>query len=228
MMAGFQRQIIMATVKFGCYDSVKHRYCKLFDVSEDPRYTPKSVKFLSAATTGAFAVLIGQPTDVVKTRTLAKLDSYKTTGQAYREIYRTEGVWKGLWRGTVPGALRNMAVNSAEIGLYDTIKGTILRNEWIEEDWRCYVMCSTCTGVAAALVSSPADVIKTVYSNSTAGQYGNLVECCRKMWREEGLRAYYRGLTFNGSRMVVWNVCMFFSLEQIRIQINKTRNSSLN
>jgi solute carrier family 25 uncoupling protein 8/9 len=57
-------------------------------------------------TTGALAVLLAQPTDVVKVRLQAQQQSlgtgtvprYKSTLQAYQVIARQEGV-RGLWKG---------------------------------------------------------------------------------------------------------------------------------
>ena len=223
LTAACQRQMIMASVKFGCYDLVKSEYCRLLGVTDDPKFTPNSVKILAASTTGCLAVFIGQPTDVVKVRTQASLDTYKSTSQAYREIYTKEGIQKGLWRGTCPGALRNMAVNVAEIGFYDIIKSFMLRNNLMKDEWPCFVVCSVCTGILATMVSSPADVLKTVYSNSKPGQYRNLGDCIGKIWKENGIRGFYRGVSFNGSRLIAWNMVMFLTLENLKKSIQYAR-----
>ena len=51
----------MAAVKFGCSDLVKSEYCRPLGVTDDPKFTPNSVKILAASTTGSLAVFIGQP-----------------------------------------------------------------------------------------------------------------------------------------------------------------------
>lgn len=59
---------------------------------------------MAGCTTGAMAVAIAQPTDVVKVRFQAQvkgadgLQRYSGTIDAYKTIARDEGV-KGLWRG---------------------------------------------------------------------------------------------------------------------------------
>lgn len=60
-------------------------------------------RILSGITTGALAVLIAQPTDVVKIRFQAGNNGkstvrYKSTLQAYKNIAVNEGV-RGLWKG---------------------------------------------------------------------------------------------------------------------------------
>lgn len=62
------------------------------------------LRIAAGATTGCMAVMLAQPTDVVKVRFQAQLRSttgqtrYSSTMQAYRTIAMTEGA-KGLWKG---------------------------------------------------------------------------------------------------------------------------------
>jgi len=63
-------------------------------------------RIAAGLTTGALAVLLAQPTDVVKVRLQAQQRTlgsgaaprYKSTLQAYRMIARQEGA-RGLWKG---------------------------------------------------------------------------------------------------------------------------------
>lgn len=65
------------------------------------------MRILAGCTTGAMAVSFAQPTDVVKVRFQAQMNldgvarRYSGTMQAYRHIFRNEGLrglWKGVWR----------------------------------------------------------------------------------------------------------------------------------
>lgn len=63
-------------------------------------------------TTGSLAVVIAQPTDVVKVRFQAQLrgsatNRYSNTLQAYSKIAREEGA-KGLWKGKYTGLKHNI------------------------------------------------------------------------------------------------------------------------
>jgi len=64
---------------------------------------------LAGLTTGAMAVMVAQPTDIVKVRFQAQLMNdiqlaphkiYTGTWMAYRSIFATEGI-RGLWRGSI-------------------------------------------------------------------------------------------------------------------------------
>lgn len=65
-------------------------------------------RLLAGCTTGAMAVAVAQPTDVVKVRFQAQPSTtgasrrYHSTMHAYRTIAREEGI-RGLWKGTCLG-----------------------------------------------------------------------------------------------------------------------------
>jgi solute carrier family 25 uncoupling protein 8/9 len=61
------------------------------------------VRIAAGVTTGTLAVMVAQPTDVVKIRLQAGNNGrssvrYNSTLQAYRSIFSMEGV-RGLWKG---------------------------------------------------------------------------------------------------------------------------------
>lgn len=59
-------------------------------------------RLLAGCTTGAMAVAVAQPTDVVKVRFQAQISAtnkrYQGTMVAYKTIAKEEGI-RGLWRG---------------------------------------------------------------------------------------------------------------------------------
>lgn len=71
---------------------------------EEPTYCPVCIRIFAGVTTGALSVSLAQPTDVVKVRMQAQFGAnkgrYSGTMDAYRTIYKTEGM-KGLWRGNL-------------------------------------------------------------------------------------------------------------------------------
>lgn len=131
LVAGLQRQMSFASVRIGLYDSVKQfytsgserksQYCVLFcfdlvlpqclvgveflmivqTSTSDVGVTPR---LLAGCTTGAMAVILAQPTDVVKVRLQAQTKGqgcakrYSGTLHAYKTIAKEEGI-NGLWKG---------------------------------------------------------------------------------------------------------------------------------
>ncbi|PNI89365.1 UCP2 isoform 10, partial [Pan troglodytes] len=125
-------------------------------------------RLLAGSTTGALAVAVAQPTDVVKVRFQAQARAgggrrYQSTVNAYRTIAREEG-FRGLWKGTSPNVARNAIVNCAELVTYDLIKDALLK-------------ATLMTGFCTTVIASPVDVVKTRYMNSALGQYSSAGHC---------------------------------------------------
>uniref|UniRef100_A0A5F9C614 Uncoupling protein 2 n=1 Tax=Oryctolagus cuniculus TaxID=9986 RepID=A0A5F9C614_RABIT len=125
LVAGLQRQMSFASVRIGLYDSVKQFYTK------GSEHAGLGSRLLAGSTTGALAVAVAQPTDVVKVRFQAQARAgggrgYQSTVDAYRTIAREEGL-RGLWKGTSPNVARNAIVNCAELVTYDLIKEALLK-----------------------------------------------------------------------------------------------------
>ncbi|XP_041657217.1 mitochondrial uncoupling protein 2-like isoform X1 [Cheilinus undulatus] len=127
LVAGLQRQMSFASVRIGLYDSVKQFYTKGSD------HVGIGSRLLAGCTTGAMAVALAQPTDVVKVRFQAQARSpghtrrYCSTIDAYKTIAKEEGV-HGLWKGTAPNIARNAIVNCTELVTYDFIKDMLIKS----------------------------------------------------------------------------------------------------
>ncbi|KAH0625281.1 hypothetical protein JD844_033738 [Phrynosoma platyrhinos] len=96
LVAGLQRQMSFASVRIGLYDSVKQLYTK------GSEHVGIGSRLLAGCTTGAMAVAVAQPTDVVKVRfqAQARMEGgrrYQGTLDAYKTIAREEGI-RGLWK----------------------------------------------------------------------------------------------------------------------------------
>lgn len=131
LSAGLQRQMCFASVRLGLYDSVKAVYSGI--LNENPQGLQIFTRVLAGLSTGGMAVILAQPTDVVKVRFQAQRKEvgssakprYKSTFAAYRTIGRTEGM-PGLWKGAMPNIGRNAVVNVSEIVCYDIVKECLL------------------------------------------------------------------------------------------------------
>ncbi|KAK2708438.1 hypothetical protein QYM36_014147 [Artemia franciscana] len=229
LTAGLQRQAAFASIRIGCYDTTKTIYQSWFqgDVrSSDGASIP--IRICAGITTGALAVLVAQPTEVVKVRFQAAArngsSKYSSTVGAYRSIAKNEGV-RGLWRGTFPNVIRNSIVSVAEIVCYDVFKDMILRNRILEDGIPCHFSAAVMAGFSATVVASPVDVVKTRFMNSPVGKYKNAVDCAVKTAVKEGPSAFYKGFVPAFSRLVSWNICMWITYEQIKKAVDQSFRS---
>ncbi|XP_077422733.1 dicarboxylate carrier UCP2-like [Vanacampus margaritifer] len=217
LVAGLHRQMSFASVRVGLYDTMKQFY------SGGSENAGIASRLLAGCTTGAMAVAVAQPTDVVKVRFQAQVrllqggsaTRYSGTMDAYRTIARDEGV-RGLWKGCLPNITRNAIVNCCEMVTYDIIKERILQYKLMTDNMPCHFTAAFAAGFCTTVVASPVDVIKTRYMNSVPGQYGGAINCAFTMLLKEGPTAFYKGFMASFLRLGSWNIVMFMSYEQIK------------
>ncbi|XP_061684315.1 dicarboxylate carrier SLC25A8-like [Syngnathoides biaculeatus] len=231
LIAGLHRQMSFASVRVGLYDTMKEFYSR---GSENPGI---AARLLAGCSTGALAVAVAQPTDVVKVRFQAQvrlpqgasITRYSGTMDAYRTIAKDEGV-RGLWKGCLPNITRNAIVNCCEMVTYDIIKERILQYKMMTDNLPCHFTAAFAAGFCTTVVASPVDVIKTRYMNSVPGQYGGAINCAFTMLLKEGATAFYKGFMASFLRLGSWNIVMFMSYEQIKrgaAKLQKSMESSL-
>ncbi|XP_038674589.1 mitochondrial uncoupling protein 2-like [Scyliorhinus canicula] len=227
LVAGLQRQMSFASVRIGLYDYVKQWYTK------EPDTITIGGRLLAGCTTGALAVTLAQPTDVVKVRFQAQLNltgaskRYSGTIDAYMKIAKEEGL-RGLWKGTLPNIVRNSIVNCSELVTYDLIKDALLRQN-MTDNLPCHFCAAFGAGFCTTIVASPVDVVKTRYMNSPPGLYRNALNCSFLLLTKEGFTAFYKGFMPSFLRLGSWNVVMFVTYEQLKralMLVKKSRESS--
>uniref|UniRef100_UPI00398F5327 dicarboxylate carrier UCP2-like n=1 Tax=Pristiophorus japonicus TaxID=55135 RepID=UPI00398F5327 len=215
LVAGLQRQMSFASVRIGFYDSVKQFYSSGSDTVSIVS------RLLAGCTTGAMAVTLAQPTDVVKVRFQAQVNRtgvskrYTGTIDAYRTIAKEEGL-QGLWKGTVPNIVRNSIVNCSELVTYDLIKDALITYNLMTDNLPCHFCAAFGAGFCTTIVASPVDVVKTRYMNSVLGQYTGALNCTITMLAKEGCAAFYKGFMPSFLRLGSWNVVMFVTYEQLK------------
>lgn len=149
LSAGLQRQMVFASVRLGMYDSVKETYQKI--LKENPDGLHVLGRVLAGLTTGAMAVCVGQPTEVVKVRFQAQRRipgvtlQYKSTPATYRKIGREEGI-RGLWKGAMPNIGRNAVVNVSEIVCYDIVKECLIVYGEMRDNIYCHFTAACIAG----------------------------------------------------------------------------------
>ncbi|XP_061109217.1 mitochondrial brown fat uncoupling protein 1 [Conger conger] len=225
LVAGLQRQMAFASIRIGLYDNVKNFYTG--GKTDRPGV---GIRILAGCTTGAMAVSVAQPTDVVKVRFQAQMNlsgvqrRYSGTLQAYKQIFRLEGM-RGLWKGTLPNITRNALVNCTELVTYDLIKEAILKHNILSDNLPCHFVSAFGAGFCTTVIASPVDVVKTRYMNSPPGQYKSAVNCAWTMMTKEGPTAFYKGFVPSFLRLGSWNVVMFVTFEQLKraMMISKQR-----
>lgn len=222
LVPGLHRQLGFCTIRLGLYDTTKDFY-----KNNTPLNDGLPLRFAAGISTAVAAVCIAQPTEVVKIRMQAAKAGtvrYPGTLSAYYKIGVTEGT-KGLWSGLGPNILRLSICNIGEVVTYDTVKTAILRRQWMTDSFPLHFLSAVCSGLVTTTLTSPVDVVKTRYVNSTPGEFKSAVHCAGALAKEGGFRTFYKGCVPSFFRITGWNLIMFMSYEQLRKVVAKKINS---
>jgi len=203
-------------------------------------------KVSAGAASGAFAAFLLNPTELVKTRLMARDDHTKsknvTAWSCASTIVRERGV-SGLWRGAAMSTTRSAALTASQCAAYDSAKSFVRKwRRGEEDDLLTHLCASMLTGLVTTTVTNPVDMIKTQLYMSAAtnsesaatrnesagsaarqqrevkkkGQPAGAVAAARDVLKREGPRGFMRGWSANYLRLGPQTVITFVALEQFR------------
>lgn len=126
--------------------------------------------------------------------------------------------------GTMPNVSRNAIVNVAEIVCYDVIKEKLLLSGLLQDGIPCHLAAAVAAGLCTTVAASPVDVVKTRYMNSAPGEYKGAIDAAMRMFANEGPAAFYKGFVPSFARLVSWNIVLWVTYEQIKLQARSFKN----
>ncbi|GAB2243601.1 hypothetical protein Droror1_Dr00023729 [Drosera rotundifolia] len=156
IVPGLHRQFLYGGLRIGLYDPVKLLLVGGILTGDVSLFQ----KILAALLAGAIAIIIANPTDLVKARLQAEGKSRRYSGalDAYVTIFKQEGIL-GLWIGLGPNIARNAIVNAAELASYDHVKETILAIPGFTDNAFTHSLAGLGAGFFAVCIGSPVDVV---------------------------------------------------------------------
>ncbi|CAL1711788.1 unnamed protein product [Somion occarium] len=192
---------------------------------------------LGAGTTEAVAVVT--PMEVVKIRLQAQMHSladpletprYRNAGHAVYTIVREEGVG-ALYRGVSLTALRQATNQGANFTAYQELKK--LAHKWQPEleDLPSYqhMFIGLISGAMGPFSNAPIDTIKTRLQKATyepgTSAFQRIASIAREMWRQEGVKSFYKGITPRVLRVAPGQAIVFAVYERVRRLIENAKGS---
>lgn len=224
------RHIVYSGFRMNIYEQLRD---KVFKKNPDGTY-PLWKGVICGSTAGALGQFVASPTDLVKVRMQMegrrRLEGHppRVHGcfHAFRMILAESGV-KGLWRGWVPNVQRAALVNMGDLVTYDTVKHLLLKHTSIPDNYILHAISSAHAGLVAALMCTPADVVKTRIMNQPIQDgrpvlYKGSVDCLMKTVSQEGFLALYKGLFPTYCRMAPWSLVFWVVYEELRKATGQT------
>lgn len=164
-----------------------------------------SMHMFAAADAGILTLVMTNPLWVVKTRLcLQYMDDkhlpetlrYNGMIDAIKKIYRTEGV-RGLYRGFVPGMF-GVSHGAIQFMVYEELKNWY--NNYLNvpidtklSTWE-YIFFAAVSKLIAAASTYPYQVVRARLQDHHHN-YSGSIHCIQSIWRSEGIRGFYKGLT---------------------------------
>ncbi|CEF60679.1 Mitochondrial uncoupling protein 4 [Strongyloides ratti] len=207
------RHYIYTGIRMGTYENIRNIWN---DKYGDIRPFGTIQAMFCGLVSGAVAQFAASPMDLVKVQI--------STLQASKSLYKSQGFF-GLWIGWIPNCQRAALLNMADLATYDTVKHWILRNTNLTDNWFTHGIASACSGLAAAIISLPSDVVKTrimdqirhvLDGKKDIPTYKGSIDCLMTIVRTEGFWALYRGFIPTYIRMAPWSLTFWICYEEIR------------
>uniref|UniRef100_A0AC35TNU9 Mitochondrial 2-oxodicarboxylate carrier n=1 Tax=Rhabditophanes sp. KR3021 TaxID=114890 RepID=A0AC35TNU9_9BILA len=165
---------------------------------------PQPLTFaMAGALSGITEAIVINPFEVIKVRLQAEtnkaLKDQKSSAQMAREIIRKDGMGtKGLYLGISATFARHGVWNAVYFGVYHSFKHLLPKSE----DGQVKSVCSRLflgfiAGGMASIINIPADVAKSrIQGPQPNGQrvYFGLNQTIQLVYKQEGIKALYRGL----------------------------------
>ncbi|KAI8956566.1 solute carrier family 25 member 45 [Daldinia sp. FL1419] len=200
--------------------------------------------WFAGAVGGLATWAVSTPTELIKCR--AQLSSPPASSWSIaRQIFKSEGGIRGLYFGGIVTALRDSIGYGFYFWSYE------LSSKWVEsrrqnasdfsQDAAKVLLCGGLAGIVTWVSIFPLDVIKTrvqeqtldttkaplLGSSPSSQRRLGAMETARAVYREEGARVFFRGLTVCSVRAFIVNAVQWAVYEWIMLELGQGRQKKL-
>lgn len=157
------------------------------------RYAADSAWELApGVTSGGIGILLGHPTDTIKTAMQGRSGS--TLGTV-RTMVANDGV-RGLYRGALPPLLVQGTKRGVQMAVWERLAPYLGGSKFLAGGF---------AGVLGTVVSCPMHVVKV--RTQTAQEFMTSAQCAKQVWRAEGVRGFYAGFGAHCLRDTLFASC---------------------
>mmetsp|Transcript_22211 Transcript_22211/g.53817 ORF Transcript_22211/g.53817 Transcript_22211/m.53817 type:complete len:286 (+) Transcript_22211:244-1101(+) len=151
-------------------------------------------------TAAMFAVNFTHPIELVKTRVQVSNASILTT---ISSTYQKEGI-AAFWKGIPWAYCREGSYTAIRLGAYAPVRDAIGAGG---ADAPAYLkfIAGALTGAVGSVAGNPFDVLKTISQTNTKSESAPLLSLVGRMYRDQGISGFYRGVQVNILRAITLN-----------------------
>lgn len=185
----------------------------------------KTATFLSGALAGTTeALLVVTPMETLKVKLIhdrfQTVPKYSSLINGISTIYASKG-FKGIYMGPLPTVLRQASNQAIRFTVYGEVKSKL---DEIGPNLPLTLktaLSGAIAGAASVLGNNPIDVVKTNMQGLEAHKYKSSLDCFVTIFKNEGIRGYYKGAGARLSRVVLDVAITFTLVEHIRNILDK-------
>ncbi|XP_043483710.1 mitochondrial ornithine transporter 1 [Leptopilina heterotoma] len=165
------------------------------------------IDFVAGSLGGVALVYVGQPLDTVKVKMQTFPQLYKGMIDCFMKTLKTDGIMRGLYAGTIPAVVANVAENSVLFAAYGCCQKAVANVSGVQNVENLNSFGNACAGFFAAFFSSltlcPTELIKCrlqatremkIESGASVNSIGPW-QLTRKIIREGGPSSLFQGLS---------------------------------
>ncbi|KAJ2080955.1 hypothetical protein H4R24_002709 [Coemansia sp. RSA 988] len=192
---------------------------------------PFHFQFAAGAIAGVSEILCMYPLDVAKTRLMLQVskgageDQYKSIIDVFSRIIKEEGPTR-LYRGILPPIMVEAPKRAIKFASNDTYAPMYMRlfnKDKLTQSLA--IMTGVSAGITEAMIVATPELVKIrLQAKENAGRYAGTMDCVRKIYAEEGLRAFANGLEATVWRHALWNGGYFGSIFAIKKMMPKSES----
>jgi len=190
------------------------------------------IDLTSGTVAGMVNVFIGQPLDTVKLKMQTFSIFYKDWIHCFSETYRLDGIKRGLYSGTVPSLIANVAENMILFGAYGYCQKRVALMSGIENTEHMSTLQNALSGSMASFFSGivlcPIELIKCrlqARRELIPGSKSTPFKIFRYIVKNEGISAFTKGMTATLARDVPGYSCFFGAYETTRYMLSRKGQS---
>jgi solute carrier family 25 (mitochondrial citrate transporter), member 1 len=178
--------------------------------------------YISGGLSGVASLVFIYPTEYLKSQVQFR-GNQKTTMELIRHTYSRWGL-RGFYHGMSPLFIASAPRSMFKFVGYEIIHYEMRKRGWLEESphARNFIAGAAAGFMTAGGVSSLTDNIKMkgIYDQTQNGQKKTMRESAKTIWKEKGIRGFYRGLSSTGLKEAMTFGLRFFFYHPIFTQLH--------
>ncbi|CCE64186.1 hypothetical protein TPHA_0G03460 [Tetrapisispora phaffii CBS 4417] len=136
----------------------------------------------------------------------------------YGNLLRAEGL-RGLYSGVIPVSMRQAANSAVRLGCYNKIKTIVQKYTSTPVDKPLSsgltFVVGAFSGIVTVYSTMPIDTVKTRMQSLEHSKYKNTLDCFVKVYKNEGLKIFWKGATPRLGRLILSGGIVFTVYEKV-------------